>query len=66
LCRSIVARMQVEGSLRRGLDVDTAAEVLWTPTSLCMWEDLVVQRGWSGERYRTHVGALLLGALGRQ
>jgi hypothetical protein len=58
--------MQAEGSLRQGLDVDTAADVLWTLTSLCMWEDLVVQCGWSGERYRTQVGALLLGALGRQ
>jgi hypothetical protein len=31
-----------------------------------MWEDLVVQRGWSSERYRTQVGALLSGALGQQ
>jgi hypothetical protein len=52
--------------LRRGLDVDTAADVLWTLSSLRMWEDLVVQRGWLGERYRTQVGASLLGALGRQ
>jgi hypothetical protein len=58
--------MHAEGSLRQGLDVDTAADVLWTATSLRMWEDLVVQRGWSGERYRTQVGASLSGALGRQ
>ena len=63
MCRSIVARMHTDGSLRQGLDADTAADVLWTLTSLRMWEDLVVQRGWSGERYRTQVGALLLGAL---
>jgi hypothetical protein len=52
--------------LRQGLDVDSAADVLWTPSSLRMWEDLVVQRGWSSERYRTQVGALLSGALGQQ
>jgi hypothetical protein len=58
--------MHAEGSLRRGLDADTAVDMLWTLTSLRMWEDLVVERGWSGERYRTQVGALLMGALGRQ
>jgi hypothetical protein len=52
--------------LRRGLDVDIAADVLWTLRSLRMWEDLVVQRDCSGDRYRTQVGASLLGALGRQ
>jgi hypothetical protein len=66
VCRSIVARMLTEGSLRQGLDADTAADMLWTLTSLRMWEDLVVSRGWTGEQYRTQVGALLMGALGRQ
>jgi AcrR family transcriptional regulator len=66
VCRSIVARMHAEASLRRGLNADTAASMLWTLTSLRMWECLVAQRGWSGEQYRTQGGALLLGALGRQ
>ena len=66
MCWSILARMHAERSLRQGLDVDSAADVLWTLSSLRMWEDLVVQRGWSSERYRTQVGALLSGALGRR
>jgi hypothetical protein len=57
--------MRAEGSLRQGLDADSAANMLWTLTSLRMWEDLVVC-GWSGERYRTQVGALLMGALRHQ
>ena len=66
VCRSIVARMHTGGSLRLGLDADTAADVPWTLTSLRMWEDLVVSRGWSAEQYRMQVGALLMSALGRQ
>jgi hypothetical protein len=34
--------MRAEGSLRQGLDADSAANVLRTLTSLRMWEDLVV------------------------
>lgn len=62
-CRAIVARLEREGSLRRGLDPDAAADLLWTLTSLRMWEDLVVERGWSADRYRSYVGALIVGGL---
>ena len=44
-------------------DLDFAADLLWTLTSLRMWEDLVVERGWSAERYQAHVYRLLLLAL---
>ena len=62
-CRAIVARLQAENALRPGLDPALAADLLWTITSLRMWEDLVVQRGWSAEQYEEHVNRLLLDAL---
>lgn len=40
------------GALRPGIDVDQARDVLWTLNSHAIHELLVVQRGWSPERYR--------------
>jgi AcrR family transcriptional regulator len=62
-CRATVARMAAEGSLRPGLDPDVAADLVWTLTSLRMWDDLVAQRGWSADQYRERVTALLMAAV---
>lgn len=62
-CRSIVARMARERTLRSGLDQRVAADLLWTMTSLRMWEDLVVQRGWSAEEYVRRVSDLIVKSL---
>jgi AcrR family transcriptional regulator len=62
-CRAMVARLRTEGSLRPGLDPSIAADLLWTMTSLRMWEDLVLERGWSPARYQRHVTNVLIGAL---
>ena len=62
-CRAIVARLQEEEALRPDIDPVSAADLLWTITSLRMWEDLVVQRGWSAEQYQEHVNRLLREAL---
>ncbi len=64
-CRDIMRRVKHDGDLIPGTDVDTAADLLWTLTSLRMWEDLVVLRGWSAKRYEEHVNTLLLRALTR-
>jgi AcrR family transcriptional regulator len=58
-CRAIVARLQSEGSLRSGLDPSVAADLLWTLTSLRMWEDLVLERGWSPDQYKREITRLL-------
>jgi len=58
-CRAIVARLRSEGSLRAGLDSAVAADLLWTLTSLRMWEDLVLERGWSAEQYKQQLTRLL-------
>jgi AcrR family transcriptional regulator len=62
-CRATVARMQAEGSLKPGLDPDVAADLIWTITSLRMWDDLVAQRGWSADQYRERVTALLMASV---
>jgi AcrR family transcriptional regulator len=62
-CRGIAERFKIEGALAPHLSLDTAADLLWTLTSLRMWQDLVMERGWTAERYRTHVTYLAVGAL---
>lgn len=62
-CRAIVSRLKAEGSLRPGLDPSIAADLLWTMTSLRMWEDLVLEREWSPEQYQGYVTNVLIGAL---
>lgn len=62
-CRTTVERLRREQLLRPGLDIDTASDLLWALTSIPLWEELVLQRGWSAERYEQHVAELLIAAL---
>jgi len=65
-CRTIVARLQAEGGLKAALDESVAADLLWTITSLRMWEDLVLNRGWSPQQYQKQITRLLLETLTQQ
>lgn len=62
-CRAIAQRFQEEGALARHLSTAAAADLLWSLTSQRLWEELVIGRGWSAERYRSHVTYLAVGAL---
>lgn len=62
-CRAIVSRLDDEGVLTPGIDRAAAADLLWTMTSVRLWEDLVLLRGWSAARYRKYVTAMILRAL---
>ncbi len=62
-CRAIVSRLKAEGRLRRGLAPSIAADLLWTMTSLRMWEDLVLERDWAPEQYQKYVTHMLIEAL---
>ena len=44
-------------------DVDTAARLFWAVTSQRVWDDLVVEQGWSDDQYREHLTGLLEAAL---
>jgi AcrR family transcriptional regulator len=61
--RQAIARLRAEGVLRAGLEPGAAADLLWSLTSLRVWEDLVIVRGWSEERYRRYITMLVVGAL---
>lgn len=54
-CKRIIKKLKHDGALRTDLPSDIAADLLWTITSLRTWEDLVLERRWSPEGYRTHV-----------
>lgn len=51
------------GTLRPGLTVDEAADMLWTVNSLAVFDLLVLRRGWSHERYRDWVASTNANAL---
>ena len=62
-CQAIVARLAEEGVLKSGIDRTVAADLLWTMTSVRLWEDLVLLRRWSVARYRKHVSAMIVRTL---
>jgi AcrR family transcriptional regulator len=62
-CRAIVARLSSEGRLRTGMPEQVAADLLFTLTSLRMWEDLVLERGWSAQQYEKYVAELAVAAV---
>jgi AcrR family transcriptional regulator len=51
------------GSLRTGVTVDEARDILWTYISDELYELLVLERGWSIDRYRDHVASAVTVAL---
>lgn len=61
----LVRGWAAQGSLRPGLGVKGAADILWTLTGPDVYRLLVVESGWSGKRYarwlRETLGSLLFG-----
>jgi AcrR family transcriptional regulator len=49
--RAIVATIADRGALRAGLDVEQAADVLWTLNHPDVWQLLVRERGWTPEAW---------------
>jgi AcrR family transcriptional regulator len=62
-CRAIVARLAQEGTLRPGMPEAVAADLLCTLTSLRMWEDLVLERGWTATQYEACISQLAVAAV---
>jgi AcrR family transcriptional regulator len=62
-CETVVTRLHAEGDLAAVWDVRTAARLLWAATSQRVWDDLVIDQGWSTGQYRTHLTAMLESAL---
>jgi len=49
--RRIVASIAEKGALRPDLDIERAADILWTINHGDLWQHLVVRRGWSAEEF---------------
>ena len=54
--RAIVEQLAQHKALSPGLDVERAADVLWTINHPNTWQLLVVQRGWTPEQYEQWSG----------
>jgi AcrR family transcriptional regulator len=54
--RAIVERLDQRGELAPGLDVDRAADILWTINHPNTWQLLVAERGWTPEEYERWAG----------
>jgi len=61
--RAVATRLSEMGRLDPALSIDDAVGLIWVLTSPHMYEYLVVDGGWSLERYRAHIVRLLNRAL---
>ena len=59
----VFARLASDGRLRGGMGPEEAAEIAWALTSPPQYEFLVIERGWSVERYRAHLEATITARL---
>jgi AcrR family transcriptional regulator len=62
-CEQVVQRLRDDGELASNWDVPTAARCFWAVTSQRVWDDLVMDQGWSTAQYRNRITALLEDAL---
>lgn len=56
--RVIVESLDEKGTLKPGLDVDGATDILWTINHPNLWHLLVGERGWTPEQYEQWTGDL--------
>jgi AcrR family transcriptional regulator len=49
--RRVIESLAKKKALKKGLDVDAGADILWTLNHPAVWQLLVGERGWSGDRY---------------
>lgn len=49
--RAIIVTLDARGALRPGLDVERAADILWTLNHPDVWHLLVGERGWTPDEY---------------
>ena len=59
LDRSVVEWLDREGLLPSTWDIDTATDIVWGLTSWQLWEELVIDRGWSKDAYLHHLRSML-------
>lgn len=62
-CQQVLGRLADDGALAPEWTEDGAARLMWAMTSQRVWEDLVLDQGWTTEQYTTHLTDLLTRAL---
>lgn len=58
-----VAMLAERGALRHDVSFEEARDIVWTLSSLAVHDLLVVERGWTYERYEAWLSAAITGAL---
>jgi hypothetical protein len=58
-CRAVIDRLAAEGRLAPHWGTAAAAELMWSMTSLRIWEDLVCRRGWTPDDWIRHTTTAL-------
>ena len=61
--RTVATLVAQRFGLREGVDVDSAADVLWALTAPDLADRLVVRRGWGWDRFERWLGATMADAL---
>jgi hypothetical protein len=61
--RRFAALLAERGSLRPGLSVNRAADIIWTVCAQANYDSLVTSRGWTNEEYRDWLADTLANAL---
>ena len=61
--RAVAQRLAEEGALAPGWTAADAADFIWSMTSIRTYEDLVIDRGWSVNRYRQRIKEILVDTL---
>jgi hypothetical protein len=59
LYHTVVERLEEEGHLAPAWDLETATDLLLAMTSWQLWEQLVIDGGWSSEDYLDHIPTVI-------
>jgi len=62
-CEQVVARLATEEALAPEWTAGTAARLMWAATSQRVWDDLVLDQGWTEQEYTAYLTCLLDRAL---
>ena len=65
-CRSVIECLVRESILAPEWNPDQAADAVWSMTSVSVWENLTIERGWSKDEYMNRMKAILKKILVRE
>jgi len=54
-CRKLIQWLHADGLLTDAVTMEEASDMLWTMISVQVWEQLIIESGWSEEQYQKHL-----------